>query len=96
MNSQLGFFPKFTALSMFIQQRLTLQVSKNRTHDLNTAVPREVWSYASKHVKPGQKLHRRLAKATQLRRAAYAYTGTNRKWYKYICKYVNLLTQWTL
>jgi len=36
------------------------------------------------------------ATATQLRCAAYVYTGTNSDWYEYICKYVNQRPYWTL
>jgi len=35
-NSELGFSPRFTALSIFTQQRLTWEVTRNRTHCFNT------------------------------------------------------------
>jgi len=35
-NSELGVYPRFTALSIVIQQRLTRKVSRNRAPSLNT------------------------------------------------------------
>jgi len=82
-NSELGVSPRFTALSIFIQQRLTWKVSRNRPPPLWTQQwSRDLQSRGSKQVKPGRKLGRRRAKAARLRRAAYVYTGTNSNWYK--------------
>jgi len=73
-NSELGVSPRFTALSVFIQERLTWKVFRNRAPPVWTQRrSRDLLSHGSKQVKPGRKMGRHPAKAAQLRRVAYAY-----------------------
>jgi len=98
-NSELGVSPRFTALSIFIQQRLTLKCREIAPPVWTQLRSRDFSSYSNRLVKPGQhgrNLGRRQAKAAQLRRAGYAHTGPNSDLYEYICKYVNQRLHWTL
>jgi len=95
INSEFGFSPRFTALSIFTQQRLTWEV----THRLNTAAV--TWLTVSLQ-QTGETTSETGLAAGYVNAATAARSvcvHRYKQWlvaYEYICKYVNQRPRWIL